>query len=459
MQLVSVAFSIVPEAILSTLTLLLEKENRESGTIIAIRKIRYCRGAEVERALLAKLRDHAFTANSVGVLLDELLARNVPQAKDYAEDLVRNACHLQGTARQTSMIAARLLVFHTRVAGWRIVWPVILTDEDFGLSVIPNIAAWDRDNNAQIFKSLPEEQLGRLFVWLTQHYPHHEDPNYDGVHTVETREEIADWRDSILIELRDRATIEALNELHKIQAEFPSLNRLKWIVSEAYEAYRKKSWIPPQPREILELALDTRKRLVRSERELLETVSDSLCGLERELQGETPAAVFLWDHLKDDKYKPKRETDFSDYLKLHLGKALRERGVVVNREVQIHRGQRTDIYVNAISKSRGDAGYDSITVIIEVKGCWHHDLWQAMETQLVGQYMKDNPCNTGLYVVGWFNCMHWASEDQQKKQLGKEILDMEILNAQIRLDAQANSLSLAGRLLRATVLDTGLHRG
>ncbi len=458
MQLVSIAFCKVPEAILSTLTFLLEKENREKGTVIVTRKIRYCRGPEVERTLLAKLRDDDFTANSSGVLLDELLARRMPQAKDYAEDLVKSASHLQGTARQTSVIAARLLAFHTRVVGWRTVWTVILTDEDFALSVIPHIAALDRDNNAQILKSLPEEEVGRLFVWLTKHYPHREDPKYDGAHTVETREEIADWRDSILIELRDRATIEALNELHEIQAEFPFLNRLKWIVSEAYEAYRKNSWIPPQPREVLELALDTKKRLVRSERELLETVADSLRSLEKELQGETPAAVFLWDHIKDDQYKPKRETDFSDYIKLHLEKELRDRGVVVNREVQIHRGERTDIYVNALSKSPRDGTYDSITVIIEVKGCWHDQLWQAMETQLVGQYMTNNPCNTGLYVVGWFHCKHWASQDQQTKQLSKGLLAMEILEAQSRLDARANDVSTAGRVIRALVLDTGLHR-
>jgi len=392
-------------------------------------------------------------------LLDELLARNGVEARNQAEALVKMASLSQDKTRQKSAISAYLLVFHKGPAGWRTVWPVIECDEDFGLMVIPRIAAFDRAHGSQLLKSLTEGELGRLFAWLARHYPHAEDPKDESFHPVSQREEIADWRNSILGELRDRTTRQAIDALNQIQNEFPEFETLDWILGQAHELYRKKSWVPPEPRYIVEMASDSKKRLVRSPRELLEVVSESLRRLEEQLQGETPAAVFLWDHIEDDQYKPKRETDFSDYLKLHLEKELGRRGLVVNREVQIHRGERTDIYVNAISKRPGDAGYDPITVILEAKGCWNKELWQAMEKQLVGQYMTNNPCDTGLYVVGWFNCSHWALSDQQRKKVSKKILAMEILNAQSRLDTQANSLSSGERLLRAVVLDTGLHRG
>lgn len=130
----------------------------------------------------------------------------------------------------------------------------------------------------------------------------------------------------------------------------------------------------------------------------------------------------------------------------------------VNREVEIHRGERTDVHVNAVSKPPRDGIYDSVTVILEVKGCWHKELWNAMETQLVGQYMTNNACKAGIYVVGWFNCIHWCSQDQKTKKLTKELLAMDISQAQGRLDAQANILSSGGYFLKAMVLNTGLHK-
>ena len=97
--------------------------------------------------------------------------------------------------------------------------------------------------------------------------------------------------------------------------------------------------------------------------------------------------------------------------------------------------------------------YDSVTVIIEVKGCWNRELNEAMRTQLVDKYLKDNRCEHGLYLVGWFNCNKWDDNDYKKRdspQCGIE-------EAQKQFDAQAAELSQGGVRIKALVIDTALR--
>jgi hypothetical protein len=124
-------------------------------------------------------------------------------------------------------------------------------------------------------------------------------------------------------------------------------------------------------------------------------------------------------------------------VKRHLDEDLRHRGVIINREVEIRRGERTDIHVDAIVPTSDGQLYDSETVIIEVKGCWHEDLDHAMQTQLVDRYLEDNHCQQGLYLIGWFNCDQWDDVDHRKKQAPR----LSIAEAQQQFDSQAENLS------------------
>ncbi|HYN87456.1 MAG TPA: hypothetical protein VER55_02940 [Ardenticatenaceae bacterium] len=159
-----------------------------------------------------------------------------------------------------------------------------------------------------------------------------------------------------------------------------------------------------------------------------------------------------WSTRRNRQYTPKDEERLSDKVKQHLQQDLAERGIVVNREIQIRRGvtpgagERTDIHVDAVTRGQ-DGAYDTITVIIETKGNWHDELLTAMETQLVNRYLRDNQCRHGLYLVGWFNCEVWSSKPR----------DMTLEELQGRLDARAQSLSTGGLDIKAFVLDVRLR--
>jgi len=182
------------------------------------------------------------------------------------------------------------------------------------------------------------------------------------------------------------------------------------------------------------------------------------CRLEVELQGETPAAHDLWNEITKDRYQPKDEMRLSDYVKRYFERDIRDRGIIVNREVQIRQGsgnrpgEQTDIHVDATSQLPGGK-YDRLSAIVEVKGCWNKDLMIAMQTQLRDRYLQDNPSPFGLYLVGWFMCPQWNPNDYRKHDIPQLTLE----DARGHFGLQAATLSSGEVHLKAFVLNTALR--
>ena len=56
-------------------------------------------------------------------------------------------------------------------------------------------------------------------------------------------------------------------------------------------------------------------------------------------------------------------------------------------------------------------GADIVGVTVEVKGCWHPEVNEAMKSQLAERYLLPEGQQQGIYVVGWFEADDWDSED------------------------------------------------
>ncbi|MFC7106886.1 hypothetical protein ACFQQB_44645 [Nonomuraea rubra] len=148
---------------------------------------------------------------------------------------------------------------------------------------------------------------------------------------------------------------------------------MPWLRSHVHQAtrlLRLNSTRRLELAQIIALLDDEQRRVVHDERDLVSVVTESLGRLQRLLQGHpTPQAFALWD---EEMRQPKNEDRLSDYAADFLRRDLTQRGVIVNREVEIQRktgsrmGERTDLYVQAISTSNAR---DIITLIIETKGC------------------------------------------------------------------------------------------
>jgi len=289
-------------------------------------------------------------------------------------------------------------------------------------------------------------------------YPYEEGPDASGVGFVTPWQSAAELRDSVLTHLKQRGTHQACEAIRRITAEFPGLHWLRWTLLDAQALARRNSWSPPHPADILQMASDPNTRLVESGAQLLSVVTESIGRLQKKLQeGEPPAAIDLWNEITEGgttRHTPKDEGRLSDYVKRHLETDLGQRGIVVNREVQIIRGDKTDIHVAAVVRQPDANTYDSIRAIIEVKGCWHRELDTAVETQLVDRYLKDSGCPHGLYLVGWFNCDPWQEDTPRRRAAARAGTDVQHL--QRRLDDQAAALSGGTMTVRALVLNAAL---
>jgi hypothetical protein len=303
--------------------------------------------------------------------------------------------------------------------------------------------------------SLNEAQLADLYVWLESHFPYRADQAEDE-NAADPGMRVADLRETVLRVLQNRGTQAACTEMERVAATLPDHPWLRWMLQETRKVTRQATWLPPAPRDLLAMAADHRKRLVRSGSELLDVVMESLARLQEKLQGVIPMGQFLWNDL-GNVARPKDEDSLSDFVRNHLQDDLVGRGIVANREVQVRRphragiGERTDIRVDAVSPGVGGI-HDAITVVIETKGCWNRELSTAMKTQLVDRYLIDQHHRHGLYLVGWFLSDRWDPDDHRRGATPKWTVD----EARDRLGKQADELSQRDHEVRGYVLDATL---
>jgi hypothetical protein len=90
---------------------------------------------------------------------------------------------------------------------------------------------------------------------------------------------------------------------------------------------------------------------------------------------------------------------------------------------------------------------DSLSAVIEVKGCWNPELLTALDSQLVRNYMADLRAPGEIYLVGWFDQTHWDPDDTRRGQVR-----MSIEEARDCLEKQAAAVP-DGFLVWVVVMD------
>lgn len=434
--LLRLAYKNAPEQIIEGVAQIIEKDKQ--GHFISLHQVTSIWDERLAAAVLEKLPDPELTPRAQANLLEILLEQGVSEAQRFAVALIPIPLPVEENELTRAVLAARNLMLHAPDAGWTFVWSAIQTESLFGHSLIAQLPE-------TVISRLTDDQSTDLYIWLEQNYSHSKERSDDDPSRP------TDFKDTLLRHLKTRGTLGACQGFERIIAAFPDITWLKWSLQECQSLYRRNTWLPPSPREILSLAENRSSVLVRNGEELLEVVIASLRRLEQKLHGVTPMARFLWNV-----DRPKEENDFSDFVEDHLKNDLKGRGIVANREVEFRRlsqsgvGEKTDIVVDAICKN--NSGFESITVVIESKGCWNPKLNTAMASQLQKRYLIDDQHRHGLYLIAWCACDQWNGSDPRKKQVPK----LTIAEVQVFYDKQASDLSKEGHHLRALVLNTAL---
>lgn len=451
LKLIWNAYTHAPKEIIATLKVLIDRDASRYEVPHVIDKVEGCWDDQIANAIREKLINQPLKPSAFGYLLGKLLTHNGARARELAGSFVHLPVNSTDAYLSIAIAAGRALLIHTRDGSWAVLWPKIISNREFGRQLIEQVASAGEVRKEGIAPDLGEHELAEFYIWLERNYPHSEDadtPTGFVAYDMTPRRLVSRLRDSILRRLEEFGSNHECEQIRRIVGEFPELYWMKWVLRSAQENTRRTTWEPPKPGEILQLANDSNSGLVQSGEQLMRVVIESLQQLEAKLQEGAATAHELWN--EDPVCNPKGEIRLAQKIANHLNETLTPRGVVANREVAVWRG-RTDVHVDATIMAPNGEVYDRITLIIEVKGCWHPRLKKAMNAQLVARYLAENRCDYGLYLVGWFLCDRWAPE-YRRRQTPKWNLE----TARLFFRDQAEQCSKEGKLIRAFVLNAAL---
>jgi hypothetical protein len=450
-DLLTLAYSKAPTAILATLDTLIDHDIASHQHVFTTDKILGIWDSALAALLLMKAKSPNLNATSLASLLDLLLSKQNQEACVFAQSLITAETLSNTETKERAIAAARTLLTRWCSVAWPTIWPIVQSNRSVGKQLIESVSYFP-GNQSQFPSSLSDDNLGTLYVWLVQQYPYLESAK-GGFGFVSPAHSATMLRDNVLTILKARGTTEAIDALAGVVGDLPDLKWLKFHLFEAQNIMRRRTWIPPQPEEVLIIARDAQARLVQSGEQLLNVILESLVRLQQKLHGETPLVPFLWNESAKKMFTPKDENALSDFIKVHFDDDLVGRGIVINREVRIHRGQLTDIHVTALVRGKMAETLDQVTAIIEVKCSWNPELKTAMETQLVSKYLTENRCQHGLYLVGWYASDSWDEADNRRGKQPK----LGLGDARAQFAAQAADLSDSGLDVRTFILDASLN--
>lgn len=434
-----------PAAVRETLSTLL-KRTAERGDTGVLYRLDACWDAGLSGVALEVLVGELRASSSARRHLAEYSLRSGHvEARTYVERLLSEADGSELTDDQLSVASAYWRAEPRR--AWPIIMSLAGTDVESRRQFWLRFAEHADLHIGGALASLTVQELADFYEVLATTFPDSEESSGSGI--VSRRDHVARLTRVALQQLKGRGTAEAVQAIRRLSRIVPNGQWLSWEALEAKRSHLELSWEAIAPDLVLRLGCERRARLVTSSTQLLDVVLEALSRLNDRLRGETPQTFAVWE---ESKRRPKDENRLSDFVKGHLDHDLRGRGIVINREVEITRGDKTDIHVVAL-RMLPDGSAQRLTTIIEVKGCWHPSVKSSMKTQLADTYLADVAGQSGIYLVGWFLCDYWDPEDSRKMRTPKWTIE-EARNA---FDAQASALASDVGGVRAFVLDVRIH--
>ncbi|MBW2045469.1 MAG: hypothetical protein JRI96_11380 [Deltaproteobacteria bacterium] len=463
-RLISMAYERIPDRIIHILKEIIRHQAGKGDDLPILEELEELYDQSIRDVIYDILDETEANPRCWGKLIMTLTSHGDPKATEIAKGKISLPLPEKDVVgRQLALQSTLALIQCMDDAGWEVVWPVLKQELEFGREVMMELAPNLNRRIPEFASKLSESQLAEFFIWLVGQFPYSEDRKPKGVYTPSRDDMVRDFRDDLLRFLEKAGTPTSCLTIDRISKALPELDWIKSALIEARHNMLRQTWRPIQPKELLEFIAQPESVMVRNADELQELIVDTLSGLEQILQGETPAAPDLWDQIDrkrgQEKFRPKDENHFSDWVKRNLDAKLRGHGIIAAREVQIRQGEgsgigeKTDIHVTAVVPGLTEDNWEQVRVIIEAKGCWNRDLTKAMQTQLVNRYLRDNQCKHGIYLVGWYDCEQWEVGDRRKSDTPR----WSIQKARQFFTQQASDLSSGDLRIRAVVINAALR--
>lgn len=339
-----------------------------------------------------------------------LVIKNDKNTKLYLEELIQK----KEISSNLKALSAYLLTHYER-SGFDIYKELLSQDEIFAKTFFQKLAKDSyiitRNYPDSIRPKFSQIELAQIYIILEQYYPASEDVFPDGI--VTPRHEITDFRSSIL----NSAIGNGYLDFFEYVKNNSTIEIRNFWIETAKRNYTEIIYKYIGLDDLFELILHTDKRVIYNNKHLFDVVIETLEKLKIEFRQDA-TYIRVWNENKSGHniiLTPKEETALSDDIVRELKKNLKY--TLINREVQIQPktggsgSQNVDIKIDCILDEHNMA-----TTLIEVKGCWHPELRASIKEQLADLYLNpDNGYKYGIYLIGWYWCEKWDSEDKKSK--------------------------------------------
>jgi hypothetical protein len=481
-DLVQRAFHASPEALRVAVRRALPLLSFE--TLALVRALIPLSDPDVEEILLAWTERGEEDSYDTVYTLEHLLRHGSTAAAAAVERRIENADSEAERARWTLR-----LFFVDPKRAWDAIADRFDRNEPFARALLEAFA--DNHLRSELRADTPPAALLALARRLPELYPPDEDPpRPKGAYSPTTPHNIRDLRGGFTRGLASLGIPEALDALATLQSEQPE-HDISWWLREGEEQALTNAFCPLPPADLLSLLEDTTARLVRDADELFAVTTEALGDFEPWLRtGEAPRVYDLWNvvprsealylaesvareegaediaeaigALRKTKRKeptrhfPKDENHLADLALRFLRERLGERGVVVNREVEVQKGHATDLFVVAYVEDE-EGRREIARVVVEVKSSWHSHIYKAMESQLADGYLDGRTRRHGVYLVGWFGSDRWFSPAPDRPHpKAKRARRGGMARLRRRLEDQAEALTREDARLGSVVVDCSL---
>jgi len=250
--LVQLAYQKAPIQTISSLESMLgqAKHNQQP---IGLERFAQCWDKQLNTLIVNQLIDQPEYSKYHESLLENLIERRVVKAEELALGFLSNYLAksnlLANKERLKVKIAARILLEHAYATIWPTIWQLIQRDQEFGREIIESInTMWLRDPKFE----LTEIQLADFYLWLKRQYPEIVRDNED-FYLYQFTDHVADLRRRILKMLEERGTPSACKEILRLSEALPELPWLKHVHLAAKNVMLKATWLPYEPKTVLEL--------------------------------------------------------------------------------------------------------------------------------------------------------------------------------------------------------------
>lgn len=453
-EIAALAYELNPDLTLRGFLREAKDDDQKDGRIHCLWGFKKAWDSHFTAAALGLIREGTLKAESIETLLTFLGPIAPAEAATCAHELLSPESVVDARLHDRTIGVLTSCIGIMPSAAWVFAWPILETDAVMAERVL--LRASDRfdHDRKKTLPTLTERQLADLYLKLHSLFPPETDPPRRIEFSVVTpRDSIMHFRSDVMTALESRGTEEACKELLRLANALPK--ERVWLLWRHYNARlskRRFGWIPPSPETVLLLANRTEGRLVTDTDDLLEVVIESLARFQTQLTRSTlPRSERFWHWEGADNnrrnFRHRDEAFLSDEIASWLRDDLSSRGIVIGREVQTRRGQRTDVYVDAIASGDTGLSVKSVTLVIEVKGCWNAEVRTAVDSQLVGDYLRQNGLTHGIYLVGWFVCEAWEKPQNKLASETLELAQQEIAQLVSAYDGKANPERVSGVIL------------